>query len=90
MLTKDVIGAVAAKMGCVKKDARELLLDHFRNVLIDAARKGEKVHLARLGTFYPARSRKPMANGMRRTVLKFKPAKPLLAEINASEEGEAR
>jgi len=82
MLTKEVINAVATKMSCYRKDARELLLQHFVGVLVEAARRGEKVHLSGLGTFYPARSRKPRRDGSRRIILKFKPAKPLLRAIN--------
>lgn len=82
MLTKEVINSVAAKMQCYRKDARELLLQHFVSVLAEAAARGEKVHLAGLGTFYPARSRKPRRDGTRQIVLKFKAAKPLLRQIN--------
>lgn len=89
MLTKEVISRVAQKMQCYRKDARELLLQHFVSVLAEAARRGEKVHLSGLGTFYPARSRKPRKDGSRRIVLKFKPAKPLLRVIN-SDGGEAK
>jgi len=83
VLTKDVIKAVAERMSCYRKDARELLLQHFVSVLADAAARGERVHLAGLGTFYPAKSRKPKKDGTRRVVLKFKPAKPLLRAINS-------
>lgn len=87
-MTKEAVNAVAARMGCYRKDARELLLQHFVSVLTEAAVRGEKVHLAGLGTFYPARSRKPTKDGVRRVVLKFKAAKPLLKAINHG--GEAR
>jgi DNA-binding protein HU-beta len=53
MLTKEAVNAVAARMGCYRKDARELLLQHFVSVLTEAAVRGEKVHLAGLGTFLP-------------------------------------
>lgn len=87
MLTKEVIAQVAQRMGCYRKDARELLLQHFTAVLTEAAKRGEKVHLSGLGTFYPARSRKPTKSGVRRLTLKFKPAKPLLRQINQAAEG---
>jgi len=87
MLTKEVIAAVAQKMSCYRKDARELLLTHFVSVLTEAARRGEKVHLAGLGTFYPAKSRKPRRDGTRQVVLKFKAAKPLLRQINQTSDG---
>lgn len=89
MLTKEAIDETAKRMGCYRKDARELLLQHFVSILTEAAQRGEKVHLAGLGTFYPARSRKPTKTGTRRTVLRFKPAKPLLRRINI-DGGEAR
>lgn len=88
MLTKEAIAQVAQRMQCYRKDARELLLTHFVGVLAEAARRGEKVHLAGFGTFYPARSRKPTKDGVRRVVLKFKAAKPLLRAINDG--GEAK
>jgi len=87
MLTKETIAQVAQRMQCYRKDARELLLTHFVSVLTEAARRGEKVHLAGLGTFYPARSRKPRKDGSRRVILKFKPAKPLLRMINSPLDG---
>ncbi|KYH30663.1 HU family DNA-binding protein [Neomoorella mulderi] len=90
MLTKEIINETAKRMGCYRKDARELLLQHFVSVLTEAAVRGEKVHLAGLGTFYPARSRKPRKDGIRQTVLKFKAAKPLLRRINPNDGGELK
>lgn len=49
--TKEAVALVAKKMGCYHKDARELLLEHFPAVLVEAVSAGKKVHLAGLGRF---------------------------------------
>ncbi|NHM25979.1 hypothetical protein G7K71_02920 [Desulfofundulus sp. TPOSR] len=72
--TKEAVALVAKKMGCYHKDARELLLEHFPAVLVEAVSAGKKVHLAGLGTFYPRRGRK----GLR---VAFKPARGLIRAV---------
>lgn len=77
MRTLEVIADVSKRMGAYKKDVRELLLQHFRAALLDAVAKGEKVRLAGLGTFYPARKRKGKGLSVR-----FRPAAGFLRELN--------
>lgn len=74
MNTKEVISDVADRMGAFKKDTRELLLEHFRATVLEATAKGEKVRLAKFGTFYPIKRKRGES-------VKFVPAKAFLAEL---------
>ncbi|WP_027356584.1 HU family DNA-binding protein [Desulfofundulus thermocisternus] len=72
--TREAVASIARRMGCYAKDARELLLEHFPAVLVEAVSQGKKVHLAGLGTFYPRRGRK----GLR---VAFRPARGLIRAV---------
>ncbi len=72
--TKETVKEISKRMGCYAKDVRELLLEHFPAVLVEAVSQGKKVHLAGLGTFYPRRGRK----GLR---VAFRPARGLLRAV---------
>lgn len=52
--TPILINEVADRMGCFKKDARELL-GHFSDVIIENVSEGRSVQLASLGVFIPAK-----------------------------------
>lgn len=84
MRTADVISDLSKRMGAYKKDVRELILEHFRACLLDAARRGEKVRLFGIGTFHPHRSRRGREpkDGARKLTVKFKPAQGFLRELN--------
>lgn len=82
--TDEVISEVADRMGCFKKDARALLLRHFRDCLLAAFVRGEAVRVAGIGTFYPAwkrRGRIPTLRPRQLTV-RFRPAKGFVRELN--------
>ena len=87
MNTNEVITEIAKRMGCYRKDVRELLLEHFLHVLLEALSRGEKVHIAHLGTFYPGRSSGRNKEGTRRLWIRFKPAEGLLRKLNDSRGG---
>ncbi|RPF41992.1 nucleoid DNA-binding protein [Thermodesulfitimonas autotrophica] len=86
MNTQEVIKDLSKRMDAYKKDVRELILEHFRACLLDAARRGEKVRLAGIGTFHPRRSRRGREprDGTRKLTVKFKPAVGFLRELNES------
>lgn len=80
MRTKEFVRDVSRRMSAYQKDVSELLLQHFRSALLSAVRQGEKVHMAKVGTFYPARKRK--SGNM---TVKFKPSISFLRDLNNSE-----
>ena len=83
MNTSDVIKEVSRRMGCYQRDAKELL-EHFAAVMIERTAKGEKIRLSFLATFYPGTGRL-RRNGTRRRVLKFKPARKFVEQLNAEQ-----
>lgn len=83
MRTKEFVNELSRKMGAYKKDVEELMLCHFRDVLLDAVSKNEKVRLAGIGYFYPALANKPTKNGKRRIILKFKPSTSFIQDLNS-------
>lgn len=84
MQTSQVIDALSKRMGAYKKDVRELILDHFRALLLDAARRGEPIRLAHIGTFYPHRPRRGREpeDGGRVLTVRFKPARDFVRALN--------
>lgn len=84
MNTKEVLADLARRMGCYKKDVKELLLEHFIELLFETVSRGQKLHLAHFGTFYPGQSPKSPKTGTRRLTVRFKPAEDLLRRLNAN------
>ncbi|MBE3582228.1 MAG: HU family DNA-binding protein [Thermoanaerobacteraceae bacterium] len=82
MNTNELIAEVAKRMGCYKKDVRELLLGHFLQVLLEAICRGEKVYIAHFGTFYQGLLYGRNKEGVRRQWLRFKPAEDLVRKLN--------
>jgi len=52
--TIDLVNEISDRMGCFKKDARELL-GHFTDVIIENISEGRSVQLASFGVFIPAK-----------------------------------
>lgn len=77
--TPELVKEVAARMGCYRKDARELL-DHFSSVVAEQVAIGRKVQYASLGIFYPAVTRRGRGAGKRRKI-KFRPARELVEKM---------
>ncbi|MCG0278953.1 MAG: HU family DNA-binding protein [Thermanaeromonas sp.] len=88
MNTNELISEVAKRMGCYKKDVRELLLQHFLQVLLEAISRGEKVHIAHLGTFYPGLSYGRNKEGTRRLWIRFSPAEDLIRKLNSAHDSQ--
>lgn len=78
--TPQVIEEVAKRMGCFKKDAREML-EHFSAVIVEHASRGEKVSFKPLGIFYIHESKKVNGHKLR---LKYRATKDVLRKINKS------
>jgi nucleoid DNA-binding protein len=77
--TPAIIREVAARMGCHRKDARELL-EHFAAVVIENIAGGRKVQFSGLGVFIP----QPVVRGPRAGKalrVKFRPAKEFLRQL---------
>lgn len=83
--TQVIIREVSQRMPCTQRDARELLAGHFVDVLCEALGRGEKAHLAGLGTFYPGKSWKPKKDGTKRVTVRFRPASGLLRRLAADQ-----
>jgi len=66
-----LVAEVARRMGCYKKDARELL-QHFADVVGKNVQAGKKVQFTGLGVFYSVVSKR----GVR--AVKFRPATSLM------------
>jgi DNA-binding protein HU-beta len=77
--TPALVREVAARMGCYKKDARELL-DHFASVVAEQVAAGKRVQYAGLGVFYPAVSKRGRGAG-KHVRIRFRPAKGLAEKI---------
>lgn len=84
-----VVREVAARMGCYKRDVREVL-DHFSAIIVEQAAAGKKVRYASLGVFYPAVSRRGRGaeRGERKLTARFKPARGFLKALNEKGSGE--
>ncbi|AEF95036.1 histone family protein DNA-binding protein [Desulfotomaculum nigrificans CO-1-SRB] len=79
--TPQVIAEVAERMGCYKKDTRELL-EHFAAVIAEHVAKGERVSFKPLGIFYAQRSRRGRGTGQ--ILLKFRAAKGIQRTVRAT------
>ncbi len=86
MNTRQFLDEVSRRMGCYKKDARELILQHVRDALLEAARRGEKVRLHGFGVFVPVRGRRSRKTGQKKLTLRFRPAAEFLRELNDAKE----
>jgi DNA-binding protein HU-beta len=74
-----LVAEVARRMGCYKKDARELL-QHFADVIEENVQAGRKVQFTGLGVFYPAVSERGPGAG-KNVRVKFRPAKSLIEKV---------
>jgi DNA-binding protein HU-beta len=77
--TPALVREVAARMGCYRKDARELL-DHFSAFIAEQVAAGRKVQYAGLGIFYPAISQRGRGAG-KSIKIKFRPARELAEKV---------
>jgi|GEM_PF-1346935 len=77
--TPVVVKAVAAKMGCYRKDARELL-DHFCSFVAEQVAAGKRVQYTGLGIFYPAVVRRGRGAG-KAVKVRFRPARELAEKV---------
>ncbi|MGQ9825659.1 MAG: HU family DNA-binding protein [Desulfotomaculales bacterium] len=84
MNTPALIKEVAARMGCYRKDARELL-DHFAAVVAENVAAGRKVQYAGLGIFYPAVSRRGRGAG-KNVKIRFRPARDLAEKVKGGQQ----
>lgn len=76
--TKTVVREVAARMGCYKKDAMELL-EHFSNVVAETLAAGGAVDFRPLGIFRLSK----------RGGVKFRPAAKLARKVKEARRDEA-
>jgi len=92
MNTPEVVKDLATRMGAYQKDVKELILEHFRGLLLDALARGDRVKIAGIGTFYPEipRRGRPPASGQRQPQVRFKPASDFSRELRARRDGESR
>ncbi|MBE3585374.1 MAG: HU family DNA-binding protein [Thermoanaerobacter sp.] len=77
--TPVVVREVARRMGCYRKDARELL-DHFASVVAEQVAAGKRVQYAGLGIFYPAVSKRGRGAG-KHVKVRFRPARSLAEKV---------
>lgn len=85
--TPVLVREVARRMGCYRKDAREVL-DHFAAVIAENVSEGKKVQYAGLGVFYPAISRRGRGAG-KSVKIRFRPARELAEKVKNSRKGGA-
>ncbi|MCL6557785.1 MAG: HU family DNA-binding protein [Firmicutes bacterium] len=78
--TPDIIDEVSRRMGCTKKDCKELL-EHFVDVITENLRAGLKVNYCHLGIFYLC-SKNSSARRIFKATVKFRPSKKLIKKIN--------
>ena len=69
--TPQIIAEVAERMGCYRKDAKEIL-EHFAAVITGHVVKGERVSFKPLGMFYAQRSYRGRGTGQ--ILFKFRPS----------------
>ncbi|HAP93148.1 MAG TPA: hypothetical protein DCM26_00805 [Desulfotomaculum sp.] len=69
--TPALVKEVAARMGCYKKDAREVL-EHFADVVGENVRAGKSAQFTGLGVLYPVISKRGVK------VVKFRAATSLM------------
>jgi len=85
--TPALVREVARRMGCYRKDAREVL-DHFASVIAENVSAGRRVQYAGLGIFYPAISKRGRGAG-KHVKVRFRPARELAEKVkNGKGEGE--
>lgn len=77
--TPALVKEVAARMGCYRKDARELL-DHFAAVVAENVAVGRKVQYTGLGIFYPSVARRGRGAG-KSVRIRFRPARELAEKV---------
>lgn len=75
--TPEVVREISARMGCYKKDTRELL-QYFSNLVVENIAAGNKVSISCLGTFYPAEAKRSKDKTLK---IKFKPAKGVAEKV---------
>lgn len=80
--TQDVINEVSKRMGCYKKDTKELL-QHFCDVIVEAVENNKIVHFKPLGTFYPVTTCRGRGAGDNVKIC-FRPARALAKKINTA------
>lgn len=84
--TPALVREVAARMGCYRKDARELL-DHFVGVVAENVTAGRRVQYAGLGVFYPSVTRRGRGAG-KNVKIRFRPARELAEKVKAKGDAE--
>lgn len=80
--TQDVIDEVSKRMGCYKKDAKELL-QHFSDVVVEAVEANKSVYFKPLGIFYPATYHAKNYHKGRK--LRYKPSKYIAERLKSLE-----
>ena len=76
--TQDVVNEVSKRMGCYKKDTKELL-QHFCDVIVESIETDKTIYFKPLGIFYPATYHSRKNNKGRK--LRFKPSKYIIERL---------